>query len=146
MEEPVHEPKLMTDTYGKVYDANAPTNGDDSTIAEAQKLADASRWQEAIKMASSVGKDHPSHPLAQERVKDYSNKAVQVLRKKAAAAFQSAIPITDAKTRAQYLRQAKTYLEDAIKNYPQASQLPTVRDNLRVISRDLDQLETEAGG
>ncbi len=145
-EAPTHEPKMMTDTYGNVYDANAPTNGDDSTIAEAQKLADAGKWQEGIKLASSVGKDHPSYPLAQERIKDYSNKAVQVLRKKAAAAFQSAIPITDAKTRAQYLRQAKTYLEDAIKNYPQASQLPTVRDNLRVISRDLDQLETEAGG
>jgi hypothetical protein len=145
-EETPHEPKMMTDTYGNVYDANAPTNGDDSTIAEAQKLADAGKMQEAIKMASSVGKDHPSYPLAQERIKDYSNKAVQVLRKKAAAAFQSAIPITDVKTRAQYLRQAKTYLEDAIKNYPQATQLPTVRDNLRVISRDLDQLETEAGG
>jgi hypothetical protein len=145
-EVPPHEPKMMTDTYGNVYDANTPTNGDDSTIAEAQKLADSGKWQDAIKTASSVGKDHPSYPLAQERIKDYSNKAVQVLRKKAAAAFQSAIPITDVKTRAQYLRQAKTYLEDAIKNYPQASQLPTVRDNLRVISRDLDQLETEAGG
>jgi hypothetical protein len=145
-EETPHEPKLMTDTYGNVYDANAPTNGDESTIGEAQKLADAGKWQEAIKLASSVGKDHPSHPLAQERIKDYSNKAVQVLRKKAAAAFQSAIPITDVKTRAQYLRQAKSYLEDALKNYPQASQLPTVRDNLRVISRDLDQLESEAGG
>lgn len=145
-EKEVLEPKLMTDTYGNVYDANAPKNGDGSTIDSAQKLADAGKWQEAIKLASTVGSGHPSYPLAQERIKDYSNKAVQTLRKKAAAAFQSALPITDIKVRAQYLRQAKTFLEDAIKNYPDASQLPTVRDNLRVISRDLEKLETESGG
>lgn len=140
------EPKLMTDAYGNVYDANAPKKGDESTIADAQRLADAGRFQDAIKLASSVGTGHPSYPLAQEKIKDYSNKAVQNLRKKAAAAFQSAMPITDAKIRAQYLRQAKTFLEEAIKNYPQATQLPTVRDNLRIISRDLEKLESEAGG
>jgi hypothetical protein len=140
------EPKLMTDTYGNVYDANAPKNGDESTITDAQRLADAGRFQDAIKLASSVGSGHPSYPLAQEKIKDYSNKAVQNLRKKAAAAFQSAMPITDAKVRAQYLRQAKSFLEEALKNYPQATQLPTVRDNLRIISRDLEKLESEAGG
>lgn len=145
-EKEVLEPKMMTDTYGNVYDANAPKNGDESTVDEAQKLADAGKLQEAIKTASTIGSGHPSYPLAQERIKEYSNQAVQNLRKKAAAAFQSAMPITDVKVRAQYLRQAKTFLEDAIKNFPEASQLPTVRDNLRVISRDLEKLETESGG
>lgn len=140
------EPKLMTDTYGNVYDANAPKAGDESAITEAQRLADAGRFQDAIKVASSIGKSHPSHALAQEKIKDYSNKAVQNLRKKAAAAFQSAMPITDSKVRAQYLRQAKGFLEEALKDYPQATQLPTVRDNLRIISRDLEKLDTEAGG
>jgi hypothetical protein len=63
------------------------------------------------------------------------------LRRKAALAFQSALPVSDSKTKSGYLKQAKSYLEDAIKNFPDATQLPTVQDNLRVISADLEKLE-----
>jgi hypothetical protein len=101
----------------------ADLRGGDSVLAEAQALA-----------------------AAKDKIREFSNLAVQDLRRKAAQAFQSAMPITDVKARAGYLKQAKTYLEDAIKNYPEATQLPTVRDNLRVISRDLEKLEAESEG
>ena len=71
--------------------------------------------------------------------------AVQELRKKAALAFQSAMPVNDPRIRADYLKQAKGFLEEAIKSYPDATQLPTVRDNLSVISRDLERIESDAG-
>ncbi len=119
--------------------------GGDAVLGEAQALADRGNYQAAIKKASSVAEASPMRPMAQEKVKEFSNLAVQDLRKKAASAFQSAMPVTDVKTRAGYLKQAKNYLEEAIKNYPDATQLPTVRDNLRVISRDLEKLEAEQG-
>ncbi len=46
------------------------------------------------------------------------------------------------KTRAEYLKQAKAYLEDALTSFPAASQPPTVRENLRFITKDLDKLSS----
>lgn len=128
-------------------DMPPPNPGDlrsgDSTLAEAQSLADRGDYQAAIKKAVEVDASHPMHPLAQEKIREFSNLAVQDLRRKAAHAFQSAMPINDKRTRAAYLQQAKGYLEEALNSYPEATQLPTVRDNLRVISRDLEKLQAE---
>lgn len=124
----------------------ADLRGGDSVLAEAQALADRGNYQAAIKKAGGVSPSSPMHAAATEKIREFSNLAVQDLRRKAAQAFQSAMPITDSKARAEYLKQAKTYLEDAIKNYPEATQLPTVRDNLRVISRDLEKLQAENEG
>lgn len=119
--------------------------GGEASLAQAQALADRGDFQSAIKLAQSVPDASPLKPQATEKIKDFSNSAVQELRRKAATAFQTAMPVADPRTRAEYLRQAKGFLEEAIKTYPEASQLPTVRDNLRVISRDLEKLEEEAG-
>ena len=121
----------------------ADLHASDSVLGEAQALSDRGDYKGAIKKAQSVDKDSPLYGAAQDKVKDFSNRAVQDLRKRAAQAFQSAMPITDKKARSQYLQQAKTYLEEALTNYPQATQLPIVRDNLRVISKDLDRLSAE---
>lgn len=40
-------------------------------------------------------------------MREFSDLAVQDLRRKAAQAYQSALPMTDPKRRAEYLRQAK---------------------------------------
>lgn len=120
----------------------AELHSSDSALSEAQALADRGDFKAAIKKAQAVDKASPLYNSAQEKVKEFSNRAVQDLRKKAAQAFQSAMPLNDKKTRAQYLQQAKSYLEDALNNYPQAAQLPTVRDNLRVISKDLEQSQS----
>jgi hypothetical protein len=123
----------------------AELHSSDSTLGEAQVLADRGDFKGAIKKAEAVDQASPLYNSAQEKVKEFSNRGVQDLRKRAAQAFQSAMPINDRKTRAQYLEQAKGYLEEALNSYPQASQLPTVRDNLRVISRDLEQVSPVGG-
>jgi hypothetical protein len=71
---------------------------------------------------------------------------VQDLRQKAAQAFQNAMPVADNRAKAVYLKQAKDLLEQALKDYPVADQLDTVRDNLAVITRDLSGIDREAGG
>jgi hypothetical protein len=124
----------------------ADLRGGDSTLGEAQTLADRGAFQAAIKRAASVDPNSPMFPMAQEKIREFSNLGVQELRRKAAQAFQSAMPLVDRQKRAEYLQQAKGYLEQAIDSYPQASQLPTVRDNLRSISKDLDKLQAELKG
>ena len=114
----------------------------ESLLGEAQSLADKGDYRSAVKKAAEVPEAHPLKLKSQEKVREYSNQAVQDLRRKAALAFQSALPVADPKTKTGYLKQAKSYLEDALKNYPDATQLPTVQDNLRVISQDLEKLET----
>lgn len=124
----------------------AELHASDATLGEAQSLADRGAYKDAIKKAQAIDQESPLYGSAQEKVKEFSNRGVQDLRKKAAQAFQSAMPINDRRTRAEYLKQAKGYLEEALTSYPQASQLPTVRDNLRVISRDLEQIQAQLGG
>lgn len=143
-------PEPTTASTEEPIDDAAPPNpadlrGGDAVLGEAQALADRGNFLAAIRKAASISEASPMHPMAQEKVKEFSKTAVQELRKKAANAFQSAAPVTDSRTKASYLKQAKTFLEEAIKNYPEAPQLPTVRDNLRAISRDLERLETEPG-
>ena len=115
-------------------------NLSDNALAEAQAMADRGDFRAAVQRAGGIPSSSVIHAKAQDKIKEFSNLGVQDLRRKAAAAFQTAMPISDPKTRAEYLKQAKTFLEDAIKNFPDASQLPTVRENLRVISRDLEKL------
>ncbi|MCX6105784.1 MAG: hypothetical protein NTY08_08155 [Proteobacteria bacterium] len=115
-------------------------NSSDNALAEAQAMADRGDFRAAVQRAGGIPSSSGVHAKAQDKIKEFSNLGVQDLRRKAAAAFQTAMPISDPKTRAEYLKQAKAFLEDAIKNFPDASQLPTVRENLRVISRDLEKL------
>lgn len=148
------EPGALTDPLGAPLtpsNAGAPAQvgafaveakNFDTLLSEAQSLADRGDYQGAVKKASEIPEGHILKGKSQEKVKEYSNQAVQDLRRKAALAFQSALPVADMKTKSSYLKQAKSYLEDALKNYPDATQLPTVQDNLRVITADLEKLET----
>jgi hypothetical protein len=124
----------------------ADLRGDDSLILEAQNYADRGRFEEAITRLKMISPDSAMHSVAQEKEKEFSNRGVRELRRKAAQAFQSAQPIADKKVRFEYLSQAKTFLEEAITNFPASTQIPTVRDNLRVITRDLARLEAELEG
>jgi len=114
----------------------------DSVLLEAQTLANGRNFYEAINKAMSIERQSPLYPSAQEKVSYFSNQAVQELRQKAATAFQSAIPLSDPKVRYTYLEQAKKHLEEALSNYPHApqDQLTTVRENLLVITKNLDQI------
>jgi hypothetical protein len=119
----------------------ADLRDDDTILVEAQALADRGKHRAAIKILGYVDESSALYQGAKDKIKEFSDTAVQTLRRKAALAFQSARPLSDVETRAAYLRQAKQYLEQAIENYPDAAQLPTVRDNLRVISRDLERIQ-----
>ncbi len=114
----------------------------DSVLLEAQTLADSRNFYEAINKAASVDKNNPLYPSAQEKISHFSNQAVQELRQKAALAFQSAIPLSDPKVRSAYLEEAKKHLEEALNNFPKApeDQLSTVRENLLVITKNLEQI------
>jgi len=115
----------------------------DTLIVEAQKLVDQGKYEEAIKRVEMIDDSSPMYNVAVEKIKDFSDRAVQKLRRKAAQAYQSAMPVADKKIRLGYLTQARDYLEQAIEGFPAATQLPRVRDNLRVISRDLAKLQED---
>ena len=121
----------------------ADLKGGDSALAEAQLLADRGDYKAAVTKAKALPASSPMRAAAAEKIKEFSNRGVQDLRRKAAEAFQNARPISDANARKGYLLQAKAYLEEALIDYPDATVLPTVRDNLRMITRDLEQIEGE---
>ena len=112
----------------------------DMVLMEAQKLAEKGEYAKAIVKASKIGNQDPMFQEARKKVKSFSNHAVQILRQQAAQAFQSAMPVVDPEAKIAYLEEAKKYLEEAIKNFPDSDQLDTVHENLAVISRDIDRL------
>ena len=116
---------------------------DDNTLLEADSLATQGEYRNAIKKIATLDQHSPLFHIAQEKLIEISNKAVHDLRKRAALAFQKAAPITDRNTRAAYLNEAKTYLEQALTLYPQADNQHTVRSNLVIITRDLEKLRAE---
>ncbi len=115
----------------------------DSILRRASLMAARGEYKEAIDLAARIEGEDPLFGSAQEKIKEFSNMAVQSLRQKAAQAFQSALPVSDKETKAAYLLEAQGYLEEAISNYPNADQLNTVRENLKVISQDLEVLNEE---
>lgn len=114
----------------------------DILLSEADQLADDGQFKEAIEKMSSLDKADPFFPSAKEKIKTISNRAVMILRQKAAQAFQNALPTNNPADKANYLSQAKVLLEEALKDYPEADQLGTVRDNLAVITRDLERIQS----
>ncbi|SMF55436.1 hypothetical protein [Pseudobacteriovorax antillogorgiicola] len=115
----------------------------DTILLQAQKLAEKGQFKSAVGRASRVTSVDPFYPAAQEKIKYFSNLAVQELRQKAAQAFQSSLPVVDIKTKAAYLVEAKKYLEEALSDFPAADHLTTVRENLAVITRDLESIDQD---
>lgn len=118
----------------------------DTIVMEAQAAADQGKFQDAIRQLRRIPSASPMFNVGQEKIREFSDIAVRNLRRKAAQAFQSAMPISDTDVRLKYLQEAKEFLEEALRDFPSATQLPTVRDNLRVISRDLENLEKKIEG
>ena len=115
----------------------------DSILMQAKLFAENGNFKSAITKAKKVlGKD-PYYPAAVEKIKYFSNLAVQDLRQKAAQAFQSSLPVVDIKTKAAYLEEAKNYLEEALNEFPAADHLSTVKENLAVITNDLETISEE---
>lgn len=115
----------------------------DHILSQAQGFAEDLKFLKAIKKAQQIGQTDPLYPSAQEKIKTYSNNAVQRLRQKAAQSFQNALPIDDQKVKVAFLIEARDFLQEALSNYPDAEQIPTVRENLAVIKQDLEKFQEE---
>jgi tetratricopeptide (TPR) repeat protein len=139
------EPSLST-VPGDGPSGPADIKRSDAILMQSQKLADKGEFKQAIDFAARIDNRDPFFDQAKEKIKIYSNRAVQDLRQKAAQAFQNAMPVADNRAKAAYLKQAKELLEQALKDYPVADQLDTVRDNLSVITRDLSGIDQETAG
>jgi hypothetical protein len=131
---------------GDVHTGPADLKRSDAILMQSQRLADKGEFKQAIDFAGRIDNRDPFFDQAKEKIKIYSNRAVQDLRQKAAQAFQNAMPVADSRAKAAYLKQAKELLEQALKDYPVADQLDTVRDNLSVITKDLSGLDQETAG
>lgn len=114
----------------------------DALFAQAQDLADKSQYVEAIRVLRSIPLDSSHGVAAQETIKSLSNRAVQDLRRKAAQAYQSASPAAEIKVKIGYLEQSKSLLESALQDFPESEHVPTVRDNLTTIERELETLRS----
>lgn len=136
----------LTSTPGEVHTGPADLKKSDAILMQSQRLADKGEFKQAIDFAGRIDNRDPFFDQAKEKIKIYSNRAVQDLRQKAAQAFQNAMPVADSRAKAAYLKQAKDLLEQALKDYPVADQLDTVRDNLAVITRDLSGIDQETAG
>ena len=117
----------------------------DLTIVEAERLASRKQFQQAVQLVQKIDKNSPLYRTATEKVRDFSNQAVLDLRRKAALAFQNAMPVHDLKIKQTYLNEAKDYLEMALSSYPDADQLNKIRENLAVIRRDLTSINSQLG-
>jgi cell division septation protein DedD len=135
----------MPAPVGDVQTGPADLKRSDAILMQSQRLADKGAFKQAIDFAARIDNRDPFFDQAKEKIKIYSNRAVQDLRQKAAQAFQNAMPVADNRAKAAYLKQAKELLEQALQDYPVADQLDTVRDNLAVITRDLSGIDQEAG-
>ncbi len=128
--------RAIIEGTGRVSDLHSS----DLVINNAAQKADEGQFDKAIETLKRVEKDSPLYKLSQEKTQEFSNAAVRDMRRKAAQAFSAANQANDSGTKGSYLEKAKLILEDALKKYPDADQLGTVRENLTVINRDLDRL------
>lgn len=139
-------PEALPGTPAEVQTGPADLKRSDAILMQSQRLADKGEFKQAIDYVARIDNRDPFFDQAREKIKIYSNRAVQDLRQKAAQAFQNAMPVADNRAKAAYLKQAKELLEQALKDYPVADQLDTVRDNLAVITRDLSGIDQETAG
>lgn len=124
--------------------AASPSQATPESIAEgnaalgrAQEAAQAENYAKAVEEAAKVPPSSPNYTIAQDNVRLWSNRAVTDLRKKAAFEYRSSTSIADPNAKKAFLKKAQGYLEDAIKNFPNASNLDTVQENLKMITSEL---------
>ncbi|MEI8026090.1 MAG: hypothetical protein WCI18_07060 [Pseudomonadota bacterium] len=111
------------------------------SVSKARELSLVGNFKESAAMLARVPANSPEYPEAQAQLKTTSNTAAQELRRKAAAAYQNSLLVSDVETRKSYLSEAKKYLETALADFPAADLKSTVKDNLEKISNQLNELQ-----
>lgn len=120
---------------------NPPTPLEAPSVTRARELSLLGNFKGSVEMLSRIPANSPEYPEAQSQLKITSNTAVQELRRKAAAAYQNSLPVSDIETRKSYLNEAKKHLEVALRDFPAADLKSTVKDNLERIQTQLNELE-----
>lgn len=115
----------------------------EKNISHINNLISKKDYAKAIKILSTINKDHLQYNMIKEKIKETSNLAVQELRKQAADSFGKAIPITDLKARAIYLKKSQNLLLKALTQYPEASNIETIRKNLHIINKNLELIRAQ---
>jgi len=118
-----------------------PTALEAPSVTKARELSLVGNFKESAAMLARIPATSPEFPEAQSQLKTTSNTAVQELRRKAAAAYQNSLPVSDIETRKSYLNEAKKYLETALTDFPAADLKSTVKDNLEKIVIQLNELQ-----
>ncbi len=109
-------------------------------LSLAQDAAAIENFEKAVKEAVKIPNTAANFELAQENLRVWSNRAVTDLRKKAAFEYRTATSYTDPGSKKNGLIKAKAHLEDALNKFTFASNLDTVRDNLKMIEGELSKL------
>ncbi len=112
-------------------------------IMEASNLVEQNEYYQAIVLLNKIKQNSPLYSTVLEKKKLISNAGVTDLRKKAAKAFQSAIPVTDHKARTAYLQKAKEYLEEAARLFPDSEHQKSVEENLNIIKKNIEIIQYE---
>lgn len=110
-------------------------------LDQAQKLMDKNNYKATVTLLRTVTPKHPQSAMAKIKLKEACNRAVRELRNKAAKAFASAMPISDVQIRKNYLNQASQHLTMALTLYGESDQIPAVKENLSVVTKNLEQLK-----
>jgi hypothetical protein len=109
-------------------------------LTKAQEFATREDFDRAIAEAKKVPEGTQSFVGAQNNIKNWADKAVQALRKQAAQQFRSSSAAGDAMGKKTYLTKARSYLQDALAKYPEASSLDTIKENIEIIDKELGRL------
>ena len=110
-------------------------------MVSAQDAAAKDNFAKAVADASKIPSTAANYSIAQDSVKTWSNRAVIDLRKKAAYEYRSASSVTDVGVKRSYLNRAKAYLEEAAQKFPASSNQDTVKENLGMITKELERLQ-----
>ena len=109
------------------------------SLNKAMDLAQKENFEKAVIEARKVPQGSDQYATAQENIKTWSNKAVQELRRQAANNFRAGTSTNDPGAKKTYLNKAKNSLQEALTKYPEASTLDTVKENLDIISSELER-------
>jgi hypothetical protein len=109
-------------------------------MGKALEWAQKENYEKAILEARKVAEGTDQFLSAQESIRAWANKAVQELRRQAANQFRSGTSTNDAAAKKSYLTKAKNNLEEAINKFPEASTLDTVKENLDIITKELERI------
>lgn len=115
------------------------SNNFSKKVLEAQGFADKDDFQKAVQSTKSIPKDSTEYQSIKEQIVQWSNRGVIELRRKAANDFRTGQNNTNLSTKSSMLSKSRSNLLKALDEFPDATNLDTVRDNLRLVDQELEK-------